>query len=268
MSEGPQQERNWARRARALRDRKTRLEDGVTYVEGIRQVIAAAEGGHGFEAILVDPTRLRSEVAWDFISRQQAVDVPVAQLKPADFERISSRDNPVGLAAIVKWQPADLRTAEPRPDGLYLAIDDVRDPGNLGTLIRTADSLGADGVIIHAGTDPGHPTAVRASLGTLFRLPIYSAPTLNELFYWTSSNGIAVVGTTAKGSQALWDAPVPVPVVVLVGNEGEGLSEETIERCDVRVAIPMSGTASSLNVSVAAGIILYELRRRLSIGSA
>lgn len=267
MTGQPQQERNWARRARALRDRKTRLEAGVTYVEGIRQVIAAAEGGHSFEAILVDPTRLRSEVAWEFIGRQQADDVPVAQLKPADFERISSRDNPVGLAAIVRWQPTDLRMVEPAPDATYLAVDDVRDPGNLGTLVRTADSLGASGVIIHAGTDPGHPSAVRASLGTIFRLPIYTAPTLNELFYWTSRNGIAVVGTSASGSLPLWDAQVAVPTVVLVGNEGEGLSEETLERCDVLVNIPMAGTASSLNVSVAAGIVLYELRRRMAISS-
>lgn len=267
MSEQPQQQRNWARRARALRDRKVRIDEGVIFVEGIRQVIAAAEGGHSFEAILVDPSRLRSEVAWDFISRHQAVDVPVAQLKPADFERVSSRDNPIGLAAIVRWRPADLRTVEPGPDGLYLAVDDVRDPGNLGTLIRTADSLGADGVIIHAGTDAGHPTAVRSSLGTIFRLPIYAAPTLNELFHWTSRNGFAVVGTSAGGSLPLWDAPVTVPTVVLVGNEGEGLSKETTERCDVLVNIPMAGTASSLNVSVAAGIVLYELRRRLAISS-
>jgi TrmH family RNA methyltransferase len=119
-------------------------------------------------------------------------------------------------------------------------------------------------VIVHQGTDPGHPAALRASLGSAFRVPIYTTPTLKELFYWAQRNGVGVLGSSASGRVELQDAPMPVPVIFLLGNEAAGLDEETLERCDARVRIPMHGTATSLNVAVAAGIMLYEVRRRLS----
>lgn len=255
--------RNWPRRVRALNDRKTRLQEGVVFVEGIRQVLDAYEGGHTIEAILVDPTRLRSELAWQFIDRAAGEGIEVAQLSPAEFERISSRENPVGMAATVHWKPLDLRYAELAAEGVYLATDDVRDPGNLGTIIRTADAFNVDAVIVHRGTDPGHPAALRSSLGSAFRVPVYTVPTLPELFYWAQRQGAAVLGTSARGDAPLPEAQIPIPVVFLLGNEATGLDDETLELCDATLAIPMGGTASSLNVAVAAGILLYELRRRL-----
>lgn len=250
---------------RALQDRRVRQSEGVVFVEGIRQVIAAREGGHAFEAVLVDPSRLRSEIAWEMVDQLRAEGVEVATLRPVEFERISSRDNPVGLAATVRWWPEDLRFIDPVPDGLYLATDRVHDPGNLGTIIRTADSFGAAGVILHGGTDPGHPTALRASLGTAFRMPVHTVPTLPELFYWAGRNSVAVAGTSASASQDIGEASIPLPSIILLGSEGEGLDEETLDSCDLIVRIPMAGTATSLNVAVAAGILLYELRRRLPL---
>lgn len=260
-------ERNWPRRVRALNDRRTRLEQRSVFVEGIRQVIAAHEGGHGFEAILVDPTRLRSDVAWEFIGEMQALGEPVVNLGREDFDRLSTRENPVGLAAVVRWAATDLRYVDAAPDGLYLAADNVRDPGNLGTMIRTVDAMGSAGLITHSGTDAGHPTAIRASLGSVFQVPVLYAPTHSELFYWASRSGIAVIGTSANADLDIVDAPISLPAIILVGNEGEGLAEETLDRCDLTVRIPMAGSASSLNVSVAAGIILYEIQRRLRAGA-
>ncbi|CAN5833634.1 RNA methyltransferase [soil metagenome] len=255
--------RNWPRRVRALGDRKTRQDEGVVFVEGIRQVIDAIDGRFDFEAILVDPSHLTSERAWQAIDEAVQQGVEVAQLSPVEFERISSRDNPVGLAATIRWRPEDLRFIDPWASGVYLATDDVRDPGNLGTIIRTADALGAAGVIVHGGTDPGHPAALRSSLGSAFRTPVHTTPTLNELFYWSQSNGIAVYGTSAHGDLELAEAVIPVPVILLLGNEALGLSDATLDRCDGLLCIPMAGSASSLNVAVAAGILLYELQRRL-----
>jgi TrmH family RNA methyltransferase len=248
---------------RALHDRKTRQEEGVVFVEGIRQVLDAFEAGHQLEALLVDSSRLKSERAWQVIDEAGRSGVEIAQLSRAEYERLSSRDNPAGLAATVRWRPEDLRYAEAGPGGIYLATDDVRDPGNLGTIIRSADALGAAGVIVHSGTDPGHPTALRSSLGSAFRIPIRTVPTLNELFYWAQSHGVAVLGSSANAPDDLQEAAVPLPVILLLGNEAAGLTEETLERCDGRLLIPMSGSASSLNVAVAAGILLYEIRRRL-----
>lgn len=262
MSEN-QEERNWPRRVRALNDRKTRQQEGVIFLEGIRQVLAAGEHGLAFEAIFTDPSRLRSEIAWQFIDQRQALGDTVVTMRPADFERISSRDNPIGIAAIAKWSPITLPYLEAVNDGVYLATDDVRDPGNLGTLARSADALGAAGLIIHRGTEPSHPTALRASLGSMFAVPVATARSLNELFHWANSNGVAVIGTSAHAQHSLAQIALPTPAIILLGNEGEGLGPETLDRCDLQTTISMSGEATSLNVAVAGGILLYEFQRRL-----
>jgi RNA methyltransferase, TrmH family len=262
MSEQPRSSRRWLERVRALRDRATREREGVCYVEGIRQVLSAIEGGHGLEAVLVDPARLKSEVAWEAVAAARAGGAEYVVLTTREFERISSRDNPVGIAAIVRWWAGPLEALTPEADGLYLVADDVRDPGNLGTLIRTLDAAGGQAVVVLAGTDPSHPNALRASLGTTFRVPVFRAASHEALFDWTARHGVTTVATSAKADHGLWDMPVRWPVAVLVGNEGDGLAAETVGRCDLRVAIPMLGTATSLNVSVAAGVVLYEVRRK------
>ena len=259
--------RNWPRRVRALQDRRTRLAEGIVFVEGIRQVIDAVESAAEIEAILVDPSRLRSARAWEMLDLAGQAGIEIVQLNPADFERLSSRDNPVGLAATVRWQPEDLRFVEPSTKGVYLATDDVRDPGNLGTIMRTADALGAAGLITHRGTDTGHPTAMRSSLGSAFRLPVHTTATLNELFYWAHSNGVSIYGTSANVDVDLPNAAISIPAVLLLGNEALGLSDEVLDRCDGLLRIPMAGSASSLNVAVAAGILLYEIGRRLNRSS-
>jgi len=266
MSEQPRSSRRWLERVRSLRDRATREREGVCYVEGIRQVLSAQEGDHPLEAILVDPARLKSEVAWEAIAAAREAGAEYVVLTTREFERISSRDNPVGIAAIVRWWAGPLEALTPVPEGLYLVADDVRDPGNLGTLIRTLDAAGGQAVIVLAGTDPTHQNALRASLGTTFRVPVYRAESHEALFGWFARHGVTTIATSAKATHPLWEMPVRMPVAVLVGNEGDGLAAEIVERCDLRVAIPMLGTATSLNVSVAAGIVLYEVRRKQSSG--
>lgn len=262
-TDAPRSSRRWVERVRRLtRDRDARVQEGACYVEGIRQVLSAIEGGHEIEAVIIDPSRLRSDVAWGAVARAQEHGAEQVTLSTADFERISSRDNPVGIAAIVRWSARPLDQLIPSADGLYVVTDDVRDPGNLGTIVRTLDAAGGQAVIVHGGTDPAHPNALRASLGTTFRLPAYTAASLDDVFAWANDNDVSTVATSAKADAELWDARVRLPAAVLVGNEGEGLHPDTIARATLRVRIPMLGTATSLNVSVATGVILYELRRR------
>lgn len=262
MTDAPRSNRQWIARVRDLRDRKVRQAEGVCFVEGIRQVLAAREGGWPLEALLVDLTRLKSEVALQEVEVVRSAGVTVVELSPRDFERISSRDNPTGIAAIVEWRPRSLADL-PKPDApVWLVTDDLSDAGNVGTLIRTADALGVDGVISVGGVDPAHPGALRASLGTAFRLPVATADTMDDVFDWCREHGITTIATSAKADILVWEADLTVPVAILLGNEGRGLSRETVAQCDQQVLIPMSGTATSLNVGVAAGIILYESRRQ------
>jgi TrmH family RNA methyltransferase len=254
--------RAWLERARTLqRDRSAREREGVCFVEGIRHVVSALEAGHELEALLVDPARLRSEVGWAAVAEAQERGAAYVALKPGELERISARDNPVGIAALVRWAPQALRELTPRADGLYLVTDDVRDPGNLGAMARALDAAGGAALIVHGGADPAHPSALRAALGTLFELSVYNAPDLDNVFAWTRNHAVTTVATSAHAESEVWGALPPLPLAIIVGNEGEGLAPETLARCDRRVRIPMYGSATSLNVSVAAGIILFEARR-------
>ncbi|HUG16798.1 MAG TPA: RNA methyltransferase, partial [Thermomicrobiales bacterium] len=214
------------------------------------------------EAVIIDPTRLRSDVAKETIAGASDLIEHYVTLTASEFERISSRDNPVGIAAIVRWRPLSLESLLPEADGLYLVADDVRDPGNLGTLIRATDAAGGAAVIVRGGAGPSHPGALRASLGTTFELPVAVAGTIDDVFTWAVQRGVQTIATSARASVDLWDFDERFPLAILVGNEGEGLPDETTRRCDACVRIPMRGTATSLNVSVAAGIVLFELARR------
>lgn len=260
--------RAWLRRARALRDRREREREGACVVEGIRQVVSAIEGGHEVEAFLVDPSRLRSDVAWEAIDRATAGGAVLVELSTRDMERLSSRDNPVGLVAIVRWSPRPLADLAIDPEGIYLVADDVHDPGNLGTIARATDAAGGRALIVVGGTDPAHPSALRASLGTMFMLPVHRSSSHDALFSWAASGGCRTVATSARASGELWQTDLRAPVVVIVGNEATGLDPSTVERCDLTTRIPMLGTATSLNVAVAAGVLLYEARRQTDTGGS
>lgn len=258
-----QETRQWETRVRHLATRRAREQEGACYVEGIRPVLDALETGVTIEALLISPELLRSEVALRMVREQQSQGTPVVELSRASFERFSDRDNPVGLAAIVRWAPLALEALPAGPNALMVMAEDMRDPGNLGTLLRTMDAVGGTGVVVvGASTDPTHPKCLKASMGTIFRVPLARAASVEAFLQWAEQHGIWTVATTARRGETFWSVRYHRPLALLLGNEGEGLSQETIQRADAVARIPMWGTASSLNVSVAAGTLLYEVRRQ------
>ncbi len=255
--------RRWETRIRRLASRRYREQEGVCYVEGIRPVLDAVESGTRLEALVVCPELLRSEVAWQVAREQQAAGVPIVELSRASFERLSDRENPIGLAAVVYWRPLSLESLPAGPEALLVMAEEMRDPGNLGTLLRTMDAVKGSGVIVvGASTDPTHPKCLKASMGTLFRVPVARAESVEAFLDWAKAHHIWTVATTARRGSSFWSLSYRRPLALLLGNEGEGLRAETLQRADAIARIPMWGTASSLNVSVAAGVLLYELRRQ------
>lgn len=255
--------RQWETRVRRLATRRYREQEGVCYVEGIRPVLDALESGLRVETLLVCPDLLRSEVALRMVHEQAALGTPVVEFARASFEHFSDRDNPVGLAAIVYWAPLTLETLPAGPDALIVMAEEMRDPGNLGTLLRTMDAIGGTGVVVvGASTDPTHPRCLKASMGTIFRLPLARAASVEVFLQWAKARSICAVATTARRGPSFWSLEYRRPLALLLGNEGEGLGEESLHMADVVARIPMWGTASSLNVSVAAGVLLYEIRRQ------
>jgi len=257
------------KRVRLLADRKHRRREGTFVVEGTQPVWQAVEAGADIEILLVAPGLLgRSAAArriTAMIAGQQERGIRVARLSDEVFTRISGREGPSGLAAIVRGRLAALAGLAAGPAAVFVALHGIGNPGNLGTIIRTANAAGAAGmVLVGQTTDPYDPAAVRASMGALFTLPVAHAAGPAEFFGWTAAAGVTVVTTSARAGQSFWDASYPRPLALLLGAEGAGLPAAVLARGDRQVQIPMSGTAESLNLAVAAGLLLYEVKRQAS----
>lgn len=254
------------KRIRRLRSRKYRERERAFFVEGIQTVWQAVRNGADIEAIVIAPDLLRSDRASRMVLAQEKQGTSVISLGSAAFESIAERENPSGLGAVVRSQALLLEGLEVTPRSVFIALDHVEKPGNVGSIIRSADAAGADGVIVIGdSTDPYHPTAVKASMGTLFSVPLSGAETLDEVFEWARRHSIRVVVTSAHAGRLLWSVEYPVPTMIVFGSEGSGLGSAVLDRSDVTsVAIPMMGTATSLNLAVAVGILLYEVRRQQS----
>jgi len=255
------------KRIKKLKQKKYRQREGAFFVEGIRVVLSAVERGAPLETIVVAPELLTSDVAWEAVAGQQEQGVAVREVSAEVFESFAERDNPVGLGAIVGVSLRDLASLPAGPGAIFAALFDVGDPGNLGTIVRTLDGMGAAGLIlVGQTTDPFHPTAVKASMGALFNVPVAEAETAEAVWRWAKERDVHTVATSAHARQAYWDAAYAWPALLLLGGEGEGLPADVMEAAEQAVTIPMYGASSSLNLAVAAGLLLYEVRRRMERG--
>lgn len=254
-----------AKRIRKLQRKKYRQREGAFYVEGIRVVLAALEQRAPVETIVYAPGLLTSDVALEALSEQERRGtIRVASVSSDVFASFSDRDNPYGLGAIVKLHLQSLWELPVGREDVFVAVHSVSDPGNLGTIVRTLDSVGAAGLIlVGQGTDPFHPTAVKASMGALFSLPVAEVKEMEAIWRWCREHQVSTIATSAGARESFWDADYAFPALVIMGSEGEGLAAGVLEEADVAVTIPMRGTSSSLNLAVATGVVLYELRRRL-----
>ena len=243
------------KRIRKLRQRKHRTEQRALFAEGIAPVWQAVESGAAVEVVLTAPDLLTSEGARSLVD---SVSVPVVSLTREAFESIAERDHPSGLGAIVSIPERALSDVVLGADALVVALDEVGNPGNLGTVVRTADAVGAAAVVVAgAAADPWHPGAVKASMGTVFATPVVAAG-LDEVIAWARRESLSIVATSAHGRVDHWHAEYPQRCLLLFGSEATGLSDETLAAADEVVRIPQKGAASSLNLAVAAGILIYE----------
>lgn len=242
------------KRARSLRQRKARQETGLFLVEGLHHVGEALEAGWQFDAILYAPEVLTSEFGSRLVGEESASLQPVS----SDVMRsLADKENPQGILGIVHQRQAalnDLASVE-----RLVAMVSPQDAGNVGTVLRTMDAAGVDALLlVDGGVDPFHPTCVRASMGALFWKPIVQV-SFAEAAGWAHSRGIQMIATSAHASSDYVGFKPTPPWMLILGSEQKGLSREQQETCDVRLSLPMRGRASSLNVAVAAGILLYDL---------
>jgi TrmH family RNA methyltransferase len=250
-----------AKRIRALADRRSRRREGAFVVTGVQPVWRAIEADWSLDTLVVVPEVLPDSAA-EMVARQSALGVPVAHLSTELAGRLTERDRPPGLLAVVRTRTTELEELRVAPDAVLVALHAVGNPGNLGTIVRTVDAAGAAGVILIGDTaDPFAPAAVKASMGSLFAVPVATAPDTEAFLGWARRNGVHLIATSGRASARHWSTSYPPPVAIVLGSEGDGLPDDLLAGADERVAIPMVGTAESLNLAVAAGLMLYEARR-------
>jgi 23S rRNA (uridine2479-2'-O)-methyltransferase len=239
-----------------LTNRTKRHRAGEFLVHGVRPITLATEHGWPVRTLLYDMSRPLSAWARGIMD---ATSAPQVAMAPELLRELSEKDEDAPELIAVAAMPADDLTRIPR--GLVVVADRMSSPGNIGTLVRSADAFGARGVIVtgHA-SDPYDPKAVRASTGSLFAIPVVRQPGPGPVLTW--AGGFTVVGTDEKADADIADVDLTGLVLLAIGNETNGLSSGWRDACDVMARIPIAGAASSLNASAAATVILYEAARQ------
>lgn len=250
-----------------MTQRRRRTQEGLFFIEGVHAVTAAYAQAWEVRWLIYSLETVHTDWARDLIARTPQK----ARLEVNAYvqEELSERSSPSELMAVVVQRPDDLGRIALVPELLLVLLDRPRSPGNLGSVIRSADALGAHGVIItgHAA-DIYDPKAVRASMGSLFALPAIRVPRHEVLEVWLNSarerlGRLQVVGTSSHADVPVYGQDMTGPTVVAIGNEARGISRYFEALCNTFVTIPMAPeVATSLNASVAASILLYEARRQ------
>ena len=244
---------------KSLHLKKGRAETGLFLAEGARLAVEAADLGVWPEILLFSPAALQREQVRSLIEQAEARRVHTIETSESVLGQISKRDNPQTVIGAYKQH---LTPLEQISGDTVVALEGIRDPGNLGTILRTADSTGASGVIlVGESCDPFSVEAVRASMGSLFAMKLARA-SFEELLRFRQERGAQMMGLSLKGAAFEADRPAPARAIIFMGNEQSGLPAHMEEACDALVKLPMRGRADSLNLGIATGVMLYDLWRR------
>ncbi len=233
--------------------------DGYCAIEGPRILEEAIRSGLRFRAVFFNET---AATRAERLLSQLGAQVETLVLPDKLFASVVPSESPQGVAALARWKEFSLEDVMAKAQaGPLLAIAGVQDPGNLGTILRSAEAFGAGGVVLGEGTvSPFNPKVVRASAGSVFRLPLARAK-LSEALERMKALGLRLVATASHKGSPLDQANLSGPLAIFVGSEGAGVSRDLIKAMDEVVAIPQATQVDSLNVGVAASIVLYEAAR-------
>jgi TrmH family RNA methyltransferase len=247
---------------RALAQRKFREREGAFILDGVLQVAGAIESGLRLRDVFWCDALLVSEHGRSLLAGLEP-ETPPQEVSEHVFRALSDRTEPQGLAAVAerpRVRPADISLS---PDGVVLVLEDMRDPGNLGAIVRTADAAGADGVLLlgHC-VDPYDPKVVRATMGSIFHVPVAEAGDVAEFAEWARGAAVRTYAASTRGERAHFEADLRERTAFLIGNEARGLSAEALRSADAIIRIPMLGRAESLNAAAAASILVYEVVRQ------
>lgn len=253
------------KRVRSLRDKKHRKREGLFLAEGLRILTEAREAGALPEMLFFSPNGTMHPLAHGLIVEVERSGGDVIETTPDILSKLSGKENPQTLVGVYRDRLTPIEALDRRKSGIWLVAQALRDPGNLGTILRTGDAVGAGGLIlVDDCVDPFSVEAVRASMGALFTQKIATAR-WDGFVAWLREGPGQLVGTSLRTHTDYQAAHYQTPTFILVGNEAQGLPEAYEQECDLLVKIPMVGKADSLNAAVATAVMAYEVlnqRRR------
>lgn len=244
---------------RKLHERKERQQTNLFFIEGLRIVGEAFERGWDVETLIIAPELLSSLFGQQLVQKFQSTGQNPLEVSADVFRSISAKDGPQGIGAVVRQQWFPLEQISLQENQLWVALDSIQDPGNLGTILRTLDAAGSQGVILlDQSTDPYDPSAVRGSMGAIFSQKLVKT-SAKKFAEWKRFEGIPVVGTSDKAAGDYHLSVYPSRLVLLMGSERQGLQEHHMAMCDQVVRIPMVGHSDSLNLAIATALVVYEV---------
>jgi len=248
------------KRLRSLRDKKARRSEGLFLAEGLRIIAEARDSGRLPEIIAFSAEGAKHPLAAEIIAATEAAGGEAIETTPNILSKMSGKDNPQMVLGAYRQPGTALERVDRSTAPIWFAVQALRDPGNIGTILRTGDAVGAGGLIlIDDCADPFSVEAVRASMGAVFTQAIAAARWEDFLAWLRSGKGL-LVGTSLKATTDYLDAGYRPPCFLLIGNEQQGLPSDYEAECDLLVKIPMAGRADSLNAAVAAAVMAFAIR--------
>lgn len=250
-----------------LRQRSHRDELNITIVEGYRELRRAIDNKHPLQELFFCREMFQGTNEDTLMQDAAAAGTELIECSPVVFTKLSYRDRPDGLLSTASQVHNNLSSLTCKENPLVIVAESIEKPGNLGTILRSADASKVDAVIVcDRCTDINNPNVVRASIGTLFSVPVVETST-EEALAWLKENNISLVAATPHTDKSYWDIDMTSGTAIAVGTEQYGLSETWLESADHKISIPMLGQADSLNVASATTILLYEaVRQRTTSG--
>ena len=245
---------------RSLRDKKARRAEGLFLAEGLRILTEARDSGRLPEIVAFSPEGAKHALAAEIIAATEAAGGDAIETSAEILSKMSGKDNPQMLLGAYRQPDMSLGRIDRSNSDLWIVAQALRDPGNIGTILRTGDAVGAGGLIlIDDSADPYSVEAVRASMGAIFTQEVATAR-WPEFLAWLRGGKGQLVGTSLKAAHDYLEAEYRQPCFLLIGNEQQGLPAEYEAECDMLVKIPMAGRADSLNAAIAAAVMAFAIK--------
>lgn len=247
---------------KSLKARKSREEKQRFFIEGIRIIDEALKERVAIESILLSDRLYETKGGEEILSRIRCENYETYHLPDKLFQEISDTENPQGIMAVVKMRRQKLEEMIEGGD-FFLILDSLQDPGNMGTIVRTADAAGVSGIIISRGcVDIYNPKVLRSTMGSVFHVPFCFSENLQDTILALKAKGLKVFAAHLNGDSNYFEINMKNSTAIIIGNEANGICKEVAEQADTLVKIPMPGKSESLNASVAASILMYEVVRQ------